>query len=167
MKLHLGCGTRILDGYCNIDVYVPKNLEGVIKKDNAMTLNVYYHNEIEEIISFHMFEHLPRPCGQTPNALTALVRWFNILKPGGKLVIECPNFDEVVKEYLAGNSKRKDNIFGLNRHDGDTHQWGYGPDDIKDWLEIVGFVNITVTPGTDYHTRFEPCMRVVAFKPEK
>ena len=48
-----------------------------------------------------------------------------MLKPGGVLIIECPNFDQAVKDYLQGNEDRIDNIFGLQRFEGDTHYCGY------------------------------------------
>ena len=41
----------------------------------------------------------------------------------GKLIIECHDSDETAKEYIEGNEKRIDNIFGLQKFPGDTHQF--------------------------------------------
>jgi len=62
--------------------------------------------------------------------------------PGGKLVIECPDFDRDVKEYIEGNEKRLDSIFGLQRFPGDAHLFGYNFKRIKKVLEESGFKNI-------------------------
>ena len=167
MKLHLGCGGVVLPGYLNIDSHVEGRPAEVFKDDAATLKNFaekYPNAEVEEIISFHLFEHMPRPGAHCHNAETALKTWFNVLRPGGTLIIECPNFEEVVKEYVGGNKDRINNIFGLHRFPGDVHQWGYTPDSIRPLLEANGFYVVSVGPGTDYHAKLEPCMRVEAMK---
>ena len=164
IKLHLGCGKIVLDGYYNIDL--TQEAPDVIQGD-VIILERYWPNCVSEIISFHLFEHLPRPGGQEPNVETALRRWYEILKPGGKLIIECPDFDAVVNQYVFGMKERINNIFGLNRFDGDKHQWGYSPISITTLLTKHGFVDIVVSDGTDYHAKLEPCMRVECIKGAK
>jgi len=173
MKLHLGCGTNILKGYDNIDCTFRQEAQNKVAEmhdtryivADAIMLKAYARDSVDEILCYHLFEHLPRPNAYCPNAITALGIWFSLLKSGGRLIMEMPNFEQVVKEYVDGNLRRKDNIFGLNRFPGDTHQWGYGPVDIEKMLRYSGFVDIVVSEGTDYHVKFEPCMRVEARKP--
>ena len=86
------------------------------------------------------------------------------MEPGGKLTIECPDFDAVVREYLT-NEKRIDNIFGLQRFKGDTHLFGYNFTRLKELLEASGFTSIQRKEPQDYHKEQEPCMRVECINP--
>jgi len=55
LKLHLGCGPNVKEGYVNIDGYVTG--EGVVNMD---ILNLEYSdNSADEILAEHLFEHLP------------------------------------------------------------------------------------------------------------
>jgi len=157
LKLHLGCGNRRLEGYVNID----------LRKTGATDLvcNIrklpYPDNSAELIETYHVIEHLPRH--ELPKVLS---EWNRILMHGGSLIIECPNFDETVKEYIEGKKKRIDNIFGLQRFDGDTHLFGYNFESLKDILEKAGFRDIQEKEPQDYHVKDEPCMRVECIKLE-
>lgn len=89
MKLHLGCGGTYLDGYVNIDFPPSGKTIMSVKADvysDIRELN-YEDNSIEEIRSHHLFEHFNRV-----DALKILIRWRRWLKPGGKLIIETPDF---------------------------------------------------------------------------
>jgi len=89
MKLHLGCGGTYLEGYTNIDYPVSDKTIMDVKADiyqDITTLN-YPENSIDEIRSHHVFEHFNRV-----DALNLLVKWRGWLKPGGKLVIETPDY---------------------------------------------------------------------------
>ncbi|CAN0478189.1 unnamed protein product, partial [Discosporangium mesarthrocarpum] len=35
-----------------------------------------------------------------------LREWARVLKPGGTIVLECPDFDQTVREYIEGNEYR-------------------------------------------------------------
>ena len=83
---------------------------------------------------------------------------------GGKVIIECPNFDEAVKEYLDGNTDRIYNIFGHRRFPGDAHQFGYNFERLNETLISIGYSDVTQSEPTDYHIHEEPCLRVEAFK---
>lgn len=80
------------------------------------------------------------------------------------MVIECPDFDTAVKEYLEGNLSMLDSIFGLQRYDGDIHYFGYNFVRLKNLLERCGFKNIVQFPAQDYHTKNEPCLRIECYK---
>ncbi len=155
LKLHLGCGNRHLEGYTNIDLRKTSTTDLVCN----ITKLPYPDNTVELIETYHVIEHLPRH--DLPKALK---EWFRILSPGGVLIIECPDFDKAVKEYIEGNEKRINNIFGLQRFPGDTHMFGYNFKRLKNLLEEAGFRDIQEREPQDYHTKDEPCLRIESFK---
>jgi len=89
MKLHLGCGGTYLEGYINIDYPVTDKTIMNVKADiyQDITTLEYVNNSIDEIRSHHVFEHFNRV-----DALKMLVQWRKWLKPGGKLVVETPDY---------------------------------------------------------------------------
>ena len=158
LKLHLGCGDQYFDGYVNIDLRKTTATDVVcgIKK-------LPYPNDSVEIIElYHVIEHLPRHDLQE-----AMREWYRVLSPGGKLIIECPDFDIAVKQYFEGNEERLNSIFGLQRFPGDAHFFGYNCARLKNLLQNASFVYIEEKQPQDYHSKHEPCVRVEAIKEKK
>lgn len=156
--LHLGCGENRFKGYINIDWRKTRATDLIcdIKK------LPYPDNSVALIETYHVIEHLPKH--DLPKALK---EWYRVLTPGGRLIVECPDFDEAVKEYINGNEKRIDNIFGLQRFPGDTHLFGYNFKRLKKLLGWAGFRDIQKRESQDYHTKDEPCLSVECFKGDK
>lgn len=155
LKLHLGCGSRHFEGYVNIDLRKTRATDLVC---NIRKLP-YPDNSVDLIETYHVIEHLPRH--DLPKAFK---EWYRLLTYEGKLIIECPDFDEAVKEYIEGSEKRLDNIFGLQRFPGDTHQFGYNFKRLEKLLEALGFKDIQETEPQDPHIKDEPCLRVECVK---
>jgi len=155
IQLHLGCGNVHLKEYLNIDFRKTNATDYVcdIKK------LPFKDDSIEKIETYHVIEHFSYRGLQR-----ILEDWNRVLKPEGKLIIECPNLDEVVKEYIKGDDNRLVNIFGLQRFDGDAHLYGYNFKRLKKILTECGFVNIKEKDPVDYHSNEEPCFRVECFK---
>jgi len=153
--LHLGCGGQHLKGFINIDW----------RKTDATDLVFdirrlpYPDNSVLRIENYHLIEHLPRN-----DLLRTLREWYRVLVPGGKLVIECPDFDTVVREYIDGNDERLNNIFGLQRFSGDVHYFGYNFERLEKILRETGFKEIESKPPQDYHVKDEPCFRIESIK---
>lgn len=88
-RLHLGCGTRYLDGYVNID-HPPSQhtVQSDIRVDRHADIVklTYPAGSVDEIRLHHVFEHFPRQI-----ALALVCRWNDWLKPGGLLWIETPD----------------------------------------------------------------------------
>jgi len=155
LKLHLGCGVKHLDGYVNIDHRKTPATDLVCDIRKLP----YPAGSVDLIETYHVIEHLKRH-----DLSVALKEWHRVLVVGGKLIIECPDFDEAVKEYIGGNEKRIDNIFGLQRFPGDVHQFGYNFKRLKKALEEAGFEDIEQREPQDYHTKDEPCLRADCVK---
>ena len=92
------------------------------------------------IETYHVIEHLNRH-----DLPIALKEWRRVLIVGGRLIIECPDFDEAIKEYIQGNEKRINNIFGLQRFPGDVHQFGYNLK-ITDMQAAIGLAQLEKLP---------------------
>jgi len=155
LKIHLGCGSIHFPRYINIDYKKTKATDYVCD-----CIRLPFQNDSVELIeTYHMVEHLLKN-----DFLKALQNWWKKLIPGGKIIIECPNFDKTIKEYLDGNESRINNVYGLQRYDKDVHLYGYNFSRMKKILEECGYENIKEMDPQDYHRLDEPCMRVEANK---
>jgi len=158
VRLHLGCGEQRFDDYINIDLNKTRATDLVCDINKLP----YPDLSVERIEAYHVIEHLPRH--DLPKALK---NWFRVMAPGGVLVIECPDLDKVIAEYIKGNEKRINSIFGLQRFPGDTHLFGYNFKRLSEILAEVGFKNIQMENPRDYHAKDEPCLRIRCIKPNK
>lgn len=174
-KLHLGCGGRHLDDYVNID---SRNTPAVDLVADVRKLS-YEDNTIEIIESYHILEHFPVCLGSNARAfsnnayasiVSILREWNRVLRPGGKLVIEVPDFDAIVEEYVKADDARKEVllivIFGAYRSndDRDIHRWGVNKTRLNYILEKAGFREIRFCTAQDYHAKTCSCLRVEAVK---
>lgn len=88
----------------------------------------------------HVLEHL-----DYDSAISALHETWRVLKPGGILDIEVPDFDRVVRAWIAGELDDKGLqqwVYGeqLKNHEpGDSHRWGWWETPLRRELQIAGF----------------------------
>lgn len=155
LRLHLGCGNNRLEGYVNIDLRMTAATDIV----SDITRLPFRNNSVKRIELYHVIEHLPRT-----TVAKGLQHWFRLLQKGGIVVIECPDFDQAVREYLAGNEHRLASVYGLQRYASDFHLWGWNTARLSQVLAEAGFSAIKALPAADYHSLEEPCIRVEAQK---
>jgi predicted SAM-dependent methyltransferase len=126
VKVNIGCGSNLLKGYVNVDVQESKKPD--ILRDGIGYLMDLGANHADEILAEHFVEHL------TPEDAKLFVKEaIRVLKPGGVLVIECP---DIVKTAVAF-AKREAPLWRLlqacyGSEDGANtawgHKWGYSAD---------------------------------------
>lgn len=123
LKLHLGCGQKVFEGYVNIDY--PGEHHAVMSDIEADVFADILQMDcspgsISEIRLHHVFEHFNRVTG-----LAQLFQWSRWLKPGGKLIIETPDIEGMARTFLETRDHRI--RMGLARHiAGDqSSPWGY------------------------------------------
>lgn len=167
MKLNIGCGNKRLDGYTGVDI-VPRPAADIVAPANAIPLA---DGSADEVLSVHQVEHCFR--WEVPPMLR---EWFRLLKPGGRLVIECPDLRKCcqnVIDDLKKPNKHPDQmgVFGLF---GDyrpedpymVHKFLYTFESLSDLVRDAGFVDCTshvpVYHGTGRHQRD---LRLEARKP--
>ena len=155
IKLHLGCGKKRKLDRINIDWNKSKATD-FVQDINALPLK---EQSVVSIESYHVVEHLSEK-----DAIRTFENWYKILKLNGQLIIECPDFDETVREYLNGNTKRIYDVYGMRRFPGDAHLFGYNFERLKSALSTVGFSEIKNCDPQDYHKDEQPCLRIEAVK---
>lgn len=163
MKLNLGCGRRVLDGFTNVDIqHSPKaprapeilaDLRSVPLPDGCA----------DEAHAYHVIEHFV-----AWEAPIALAEWRRLLKPGGLLVLELPDLAKAAANLLRGGSDQ-DCMWPLygdpsHRDEYMTHRWGYTPQTLTALLRHVGFVDIKVKPPQTHGPRPGRDMRIEARK---
>lgn len=83
MKLNLGCGTDIKQGYVNLDIIKREGVDVVHNLDSYPY--PFPDNHFDEIIAIHLLEHVD-------DFLKTLEELYRILKPGGKIKAIVPYF---------------------------------------------------------------------------
>lgn len=175
LRLHLGCGGQRHKGFINIDCVKTPATDMVCDIRKLP----YGTDSIDTIESYHVFEHIPvclhanvsSDYGEKYASLIAVLKeWWRVLKKDGLLVIEMPDLDGVIKEYLNANEKRRDElligIYGSYRgkDNTDIHRWGANENRLRYLLDKVGFKYIKFCEAQDYHKDSVPCLRVEAIK---
>jgi len=154
-KLNLGSGTKPLDGYINIDMFHRRKVNLV--HDCSKPL-LFDNESVDEVFSSHLFEHLKIMCPpNTPDEkasrwliegyVVVLKDWYRVLREGGKVIIEIPDFENALKNYLRGDLTTLTTIFGLRRHEGDIHYCGFNFKHLKILLGEAGFRDIKKVPA--------------------
>lgn len=168
VRLNLGCGDKILDDYVNIDVAPSR--KGV-KPDVLADLRdlPYEAQSVDEILSVHVIEHF------YPWEAEQMLRyWLTLLKPGGKVVLECPNLLTAARRLIEDESLASDLSDGRGGHVmwplyGDPgwrdplmcHRWGYTPASLQKLLTDCGYRDARQEPA-EFKKRDPRDMRVVA-----
>lgn len=89
MKLHLGCGSRILSGYLNVDMQPPADIVADIREFIPL-------DEPVEVLAIHVIEHLVRD-----EVLSTLRLIKGYLARGGRLIVEMPDREKCVRLALS------------------------------------------------------------------
>jgi len=133
MRLNLGSGNRPLPGYVGVDLAPGADIVCDVRK-----LEFAGDNSVDEIIAVHLIEHFYRWQVQP-----LLQEWRRVLKPKGKLILECPNLEAACRFFLEG-SKDQLSMWALYgnpelKNEFHCHHWGYTPMTLIDELRSAGY----------------------------
>lgn len=152
IKLHLGCGPDKKVGYTNIDLNPEEKPDLVL--DVTKLSSHFKCNEVDVIESYHLVEHLTYW-----SAINAICDWYRVLKVGGILIAELPNFDKCITELMKSKDYTEQNFFmaGIygwspviksDNQSFQIHKWGWSPDSLSKVFTTVGFKNVITKPST-------------------
>lgn len=147
-RLHLGCGTKHIEGFTNIDI---RYLPGVDEVNNIRFLRNYQNNTVDLIYACHVLEHFSR--WEYKNAIS---RWYEILKPGGVLRLAVPNFSAIATRYIQTGDLREvmGLLYGGQDYDENYHYVTFDMKSMTEDLKAIGFKEVreydhTVTVHAD------------------
>lgn len=135
MRVNLGCGKQPLPGYCNVDAL---DLPGVdIVGDAVTVLAAMPDASVDEIFSQHMIEHL-----LPAQWFALLVHIVRVLKPGGVVILECPDIKRVCECFVADTGGLRWSwwhhcLYG-DPSNGGAHRQGFTIQRLRDELEAAG-----------------------------
>lgn len=162
-RLHFGCGPKILPGWVNID-RVARHPD--VRTDIDLTSLPWPDASVECILAEHVFEHFS--FAEEEKVWTEVAR---VLRPGGTLVIEVPDFEWVCTRFLdaeddfksfyrtghpdhyAGHGRALDQrwgilqtmFFGNQNGAGQFHHSAYTEAKLRALADMLGFARIDLT----------------------
>jgi SAM-dependent methyltransferase len=139
LRLNLGSGHVPREGFVNVD---SRELEGVDVVSDVRALP-FERGSVAEIYSAHLVEHFPLE----ELRRVVLPHWFEVLRPGGKLVAVTPDAQTMIEEAAAGRMPFDDLqrvTFGDQEYDGDFHFAMYTPDSFAGLLSEAGFTDVEI-----------------------
>ena len=135
MKLHLGCGSKIIEGFTNIDI---RPLDGVVVSD-IKTLLSFDSCSVDLIYACHVLEHVCRHENDK-----VLARWYEVLKPGAILRLAVPDFEKVTELYHSGVSIADliGFLYGGQDYDFNFHHYCWDYLSLEQDLQNAGFSSV-------------------------
>jgi len=171
IKLNLGCGDKILDGYVNVDVVQERAGRQPDVNCDIRNLGVFTDNYSDEILAVHVVEHFWRW------EIEAVIKeWVRVLKPGGKIILECPNLMTACQEFIKNPDKSSQPgtegqrtmwvFYGDPKWEDPlmVHRWGYTPTSLASLMRTCGLIDVKQEPA-QFKLREPRDMRVTGIKP--
>jgi len=150
-KLNIGSGRKHHIGYKTIDIEPSSNAD-IIGDFRKMSFE-----NVEEILTEHLFEHFGRDEGEK-----ILDLWNSWLVKGGTLIIETPDFEGICKNFNKDKYWMTRHTYGSQEADWAYHRTGYYRESFEDILPKHGFKILKIEKRVSRHIL--PNIRVTAEK---
>jgi predicted SAM-dependent methyltransferase len=139
LKLHLGCGMRVIPGFAHVDILDAPHIDYRCSVDNLCD---FPDKSVDLIYASHVLEHFGRY-----EVEAVLKGWYRVLKPGGRARIAVPDFAAVVALYEQeglrdGLSGLVGLICGGQRNQYDFHKIIFDEAFLSFLLTKIGFKDI-------------------------
>jgi SAM-dependent methyltransferase len=172
MRLNLGCGDKILPGYINVDVAAVRGGQKPDVLCDLRRLGPFADGCADEVLAVHVIEHFWRW-----EVVEILRDWARVLRPGGRMIVECPNLltacAEILKDpagavgpgpegqrtmwVLYGDPAWRDPLM--------CHCWNYTPDSLIQVMREAGLVALRQEPA-QFKLREPRDMRITGIRPD-
>lgn len=144
MKLHLGCGTKKLEGWINIDSVAA--LQPDLVCDISQPLP-YEDQTADEVLAEDLLEHFDKYL-----RFVVFYEWVRVLKVGGTVTLQVPDFKKILRKYFKfGYDNFVDFIFGENMWESKTyighfgnHKWGYSKETLSAFVQLFGVKTVSI-----------------------
>lgn len=171
IRLNLGCGDMLLPGYVNVDVAAERRGRQPDVVCDIRDLSAFPDNHADEVMAIHVIEHFYRW-----EVVDLIKEWLRVLKPGGQLVLECPNLLSACEALLANPEQAAQPGQAGSRtmwcFYGDPswqdplmcHRWLYTPQSLAQVMHEAGLRELA-QKVPQFKARHPRDMRVVGSKP--
>ncbi len=136
MKLHLGCGKRMIPGWIHIDAIDFPHIDHVCAIDRLPFLA---DRSADLIYACHVLEHF-----QKRDVARVLQEWLRILKPGGILRLAVPDFASICAVYQRDGDLQMLHglLFGRQDYLYNFHYAAWDEPTLRDALLLAGFAHV-------------------------
>ena len=160
VKLHLGCGKRIMTGWTNLDCFAA---EGIAYECDFREPLPFADGVVTMLYSEHVLEHL-----REHEAQALLLECYRVLAPGGLLRIGVPDAEIFIRAYANGDQSffhsacqignpvqpldTPMKVINQMARMGGHHHYAWDYETLKLSLECAGFKNVIKgTAGISRH----------------
>lgn len=161
VRLNLGCGNKHLEGWVNVDL--PGNYSGLQPDVEADLRDLPFPADYaDEVMAVHVIEHF-----HVWEAQDVIREWARVLKPGGRMVIECPSLPKVMRLFDVPQVPPEMTYWALYgdpsyKNPTMVHKWCYGPLQLARLMTVAGIADAHEEPAR-FHQPIRD-MRVVGVK---
>lgn len=149
MKINVGCGPQIIEGYIGVDIIRTRGSNVVA--DGLML--PFKTDTIDAIYTSHTIEHFSR--ADLPRLLK---EWARVIHSGGILEIMCPDMEKAMRRWLKGDFHYRwgfgiTTLFGKQTNKGHFHYNGFTKKLFEKILPRRGFVIDIIRNQPNKHKR--------------
>lgn len=133
-KLNVGSGRKLLKDFINVDLGYDFKDKNFVKADVRDL--PFKDNTFDYILARQVLEHI-----NFLNVPNTLHEWIRVLKPGGRMVITCPNFTMMAQDWLNsefsinGAYEMTQGFYGNQMGDYETHLSPITPEILSFYLQ--------------------------------
>lgn len=151
LRLNLGCGNHVIDGFTNVDIEPPADVVG--------DFTTMAFENVTEVVMSHVLEHFE--WRRTGEILETIRSW---CAPGAKVTIEVPDMAALC-ERGCDYPHWQQWIFGEQSHAGQRHMSGFTADSLASAMTAAGFDVRQVCRFTSEHPDRigYPCIEAIGY----
>lgn len=155
INLNIGCGKKLWPGFVNIDF--PGNWSGQKPDIECDVRKLSLPDDYADSAwAIHVIEHIQR--WETEDTLK---EWRRVLKPGGRLVLELPCLDRVIKFFFKALEEKKEindqltmwRLYGDPSYKDEhmVHKWCFSAHEMIGLMNKAGFRDVKAENPTYHH----------------